>query len=174
MHETRPTRVHAHREQDGFWCVYFFIFSLYINGAPHKTPIGALEFLLLLLLLFPTRRRRRPRHRRKRLFLPSVLRWLFFSSLSLTLSLYAGFIMFGFVGFFVKLVLWVRFIFYFFLSLFPYSRMSSVFCVTLLRLCDEAAKRTDTSGKCSSSLSFLCPSRNKTRSIPINNIILSS
>jgi hypothetical protein len=29
MHETRPTRVHAHREQDGFWCVYFFIlFSL--------------------------------------------------------------------------------------------------------------------------------------------------
>jgi hypothetical protein len=29
MHETRPTRVHAHREQDGFWCVYLFIlFSL--------------------------------------------------------------------------------------------------------------------------------------------------
>ena len=71
MHETGPTRVHAHREQDGFWCVYLciYIFSRALNGGgppPNSDRSGPLRmslggnvhlcrafFFLFLFFFFP-------------------------------------------------------------------------------------------------------------------------
>ena len=92
MHETRPTRVYAHREQDGVRCVL---------------SINIIIIIIIALFFFPC----------LSIFWGKSNTYIYIATLSRfgshqkTFSLHllqnatTGFIMFGFVGFFVKLVL---------------------------------------------------------------------
>ncbi len=91
MHETRPTRVYAHREQDGVRCVLSIIIIIIIAlfFCVSSPPIS-LDFLGEI----------------KYIYIATLSRGSHQKTFSLhLLQNTTGFIMFGFVGFFVKLVL---------------------------------------------------------------------
>ena len=79
MHETRPTRVYAHREQDGVRCVLSIVIIIII-----------IIIALFFCVSSPVPLSRGSHQKTFSLHLPQNT---------------TGFIMFGFVGFFVKLVL---------------------------------------------------------------------
>ena len=92
MHETRPTRVYAHREQDGVRCVLSIIIIIIIIALFFcvSSPPISLDFLGEI----------------KYIYIATLSRGSHQKTFSLhLLQNTTGFIMFGFVGFFVKLVL---------------------------------------------------------------------
>ena len=90
MHETRPTRVYAHREQDGVRCVLSIIIIIIALFFCVSSPPISLDFLGEI----------------KYIYIATLSRGSHQKTFSLhLLQNTTGFIMFGFVGFFVKLVL---------------------------------------------------------------------